>query len=138
MRKEISIAPRTKNTIPITDWVARIDAIIKKQQRTVFELGDLLNEAKAQLAKKDFLEVIKQSGLRSKSNAENYMRVASKAILRLPEVEKHLPNGTGALIDIAAWPDEEIKYAIRCGVRHAQRIGEVEWSHRCHRGCRHR
>jgi hypothetical protein len=104
-----------KSDIPVSEWVARIDALIKRRQKTVFEIGDLLLQAKQGLKAKDFAAVIKQSRLRSKSNAENYMRVASKTVFRQPDVEKDLPSGVGALIDIAAWTDEEITRARDCG-----------------------
>jgi hypothetical protein len=103
----------------VSTWVTRIDALLKKiedlreqKRRTVFEIGELLIEAKVRFDNKDFRKVVEQSGLKSKSNAENYMRVASKTILRKPEIEPHLPKSVGALIDVAAWPDEQIQVAV--------------------------
>jgi hypothetical protein len=105
----------SKSDILVSEWVARIDALIKKQQQIVFEIGDLLLKAKEALSAKHFVAVIRRSGLKSKSNAENYMRVASKTILRQLDRGHNLPHGVGALIDIAAWSDEEITQARDCG-----------------------
>ena len=104
----------------VEDWVLAIDELIGKQKRTVFEVGDLLNQADAQLSKKHFRDVVKSSGLRSKQNANNYMRVARAAHLRKPDIFKHLPTSVGALIDLAAWENREIQFGLRDGVIHPQ------------------
>jgi hypothetical protein len=48
------------------------------------------------------------------------MRVARDEFLRRPEIFKHLPVAVGALIDLAAWSNSEIKEAIRQKIIHPQ------------------
>jgi hypothetical protein len=97
-------------------WVLAIDGLIVKQKRTVFEIGDLLIAAEGELSKKNFQTVIKTSGLKTKKTAQNYMRVARKEILRRPDVFEKLPLSVGTLIDLAAWSDSEIEWAISNGI----------------------
>ena len=104
----------------VEDWVLAIDELIGKQKRTVFEIGDLLIQAETELAKKPFSNAVKASGLRSKQNANNYMRVARAEHLRKPDIFKHLPASVGALIDLAAWGDREIDFGLQNGVIHPQ------------------
>lgn len=101
-------------------WVLAIDELIGQQKRTAFDIGDLLIGAAGKLARKTFNDVVKASGLRSKQNANNYMRVARAAHLRKPEIFPNLPTSVGALIDLAAWEDREIEFALRDGVIHPQ------------------
>jgi hypothetical protein len=96
----------------VEDWVLAIDGLIVKQKRTVFDIGDLLIAAEGELSKKNFQTVIKTSGLKTKKTAQNYMRVARKEILRRPGVFEKLPLSVGALIDLAAWRDFEIEWAL--------------------------
>ena len=107
--------PRS-NKKSVEDWISAIDELIGKQKRTVFEIGDLLIQAEAELSKKNFGNV----GLRSKQTANNYMRVARAEHLRKPDMFKRLPTSVGALIDLAAWEDREIEFGLRDGVIHPQ------------------
>ena len=102
--------PRSKKK-SVEDWISAIHELIGKQKRTVFEIGDLLIQAEAELSKKNFGNVAKASGLRSKQTANNYMRVARAEHLRKPDMFKRLPTSVGALIDLAAWEDREISLA---------------------------
>ena len=111
--------PRSKKK-SVEDWVLAIDELIGKQKRTVFEIGDLLIQAETELSKKNFGNVAKASGLRSRQNANNYMRVARAGHLRKPEVFKHLPTSVGALIDLAAWSEREVTEAVRTKIIHSQ------------------
>jgi hypothetical protein len=97
----------------VEDWVLAIDELVVNQKRTVFEIGDLLIQAEAELPKKHFLNVVKASGLKSKQTANNYMRVARAPHLRKPDIFKHLPTTVGALIDLAAWSENELAEGIR-------------------------
>jgi hypothetical protein len=104
----------------VEEWVSEIDKLIGNQKRTVFEIGDLLIRAEEDLSKKNFGVAVKASGLKSRQNANNYMRVARAQHLRQPEIFKHLPTCVGALIDLAAWTDREIQFGLRDGVIHSQ------------------
>ena len=64
------------NQQTIDQWVSRIDETIGKQRRNVFEFGDLLLTAESELSKSALKKVYKASGLKSESNANNYMRIA--------------------------------------------------------------
>jgi hypothetical protein len=107
--------PSRKNTVPVSEWVDRISALITKTRETVFEIGEALAQAKEQLTQKNYKELLARLPM-SKSTADNYIRAASSSILRDPNITKHLPNGVGALIDVAAWKDDDIKNAIDEGV----------------------
>jgi hypothetical protein len=111
---------KCRNKPNVQDWVRKIDESISRQRLTVYTLGDLLLKAEAELTKEDFLSVIKLSGLKSKQNAQNYMRVARHEFLRRPGIVEYLPTTVGALIDLAAWSVSEIQGAIRDGVLHPQ------------------
>jgi hypothetical protein len=104
----------------VEDWVAEISGLVAKQRLSVFEIGDVLLQAEAGLSKKSFGNVVKLSGIRSKQNAKNYMRVAGEDNLRRPGILEHLPVTVGALIDLAAWSTGEIDSAIREGILHPQ------------------
>ena len=120
----------------VEDWVLAIDELIGKQKRTVFEVGELLIQADAELPKKHFRDVVKASGLRSRQNANNYMRVARAEHLRKPDIFKHLPTSVGALIDLAAWSEREVTEAIRTKIIHPQseRNKLRKWIHWFHFG----
>lgn len=104
-----------KNTVPVSEWVTRINALITKTREAIFAIGEALTRAKEQLTKKDYKELLVRLQM-SQSTADNYMRIASRPIFREPTITKQLPNGVGALIDIAAWNDDDIKNAISEGV----------------------
>jgi hypothetical protein len=110
-------APKKRS---VEHWVSAIDELIGKQKRTSFEIGDLLIKAEAELAKTHFAKVVRSSGLRSKQNAHNYMRVARAKHLRKPEIFNLLPTTVGALIDLAAWSENEITQGITAGIIHPQ------------------
>lgn len=97
-------------------WVDKIKKGAAKIRESTFELGDLLNQAEAKLTNKDFAKVIAEAGLGSKTTAQNYMRVAACEKLRQPGIFEHLPDGVGALIDLAAWPKETLEKAIQANV----------------------
>src|SRR6266436_2099786 len=102
----------------VEDWVAEIDGLVVKQRLSIFEVGDLLLQAEVELSKKNLQTVVKRSGLKSKQNAQNYMRVARAELLRRPGIFEHLPVSAGALIDLAAWSASEIEHAIREKILH--------------------
>jgi hypothetical protein len=87
-------------------------------QATVFEIGDLLAYAKRELYDEDYGRVVAETGLRSTSNADNYIRVAAAKPLRKEEFRQHLPVGVGALIDLATWEEDQIRKCIDDGVMH--------------------
>jgi hypothetical protein len=70
------------------------------------------------MTRSDFQLVVKNSGLRSTSSADNYMRVAENEFLRKPAIMEHLPVGIGALIDVAAWTEMEVEACIRDKTMH--------------------
>jgi hypothetical protein len=115
----------------VEDWISAIDELIGKQKRTVFEIGDLLIQAEAALPKTQFRNVLKASGLRSKQNANNYMRVARAEHLRKPKIFDHLPTTVGTLIDLAAWSERQVTEAIRTKIIHPQseRKNLRRWNH---------
>jgi hypothetical protein len=119
----------TKNQRSVDEWVSSIDQMITAQRSGVFEVGDHLIQAQNELTKKKFSEVIKQSGIKSRQNAQNYMRVATRKFLRRPEIFRQLPTSVGSLIDLAAWPDKDIEEAIRQEVvrPHAERARLRKW-----------
>ena len=116
----------------VEEWVSAIDELIGQQKRTVFDIGDMLIRAETELrSKKKFRDVVKASGLKSKQNANNYMRVARAGHLRNPDVFPHLPTTVGALIDLAAWDDGPFGEGIRMGIIHpqSQRNQLKKWLH---------
>jgi hypothetical protein len=108
------------NRLSPEDWAQRFDLLLLIERKIVFEIGDALIAAQEELSKAGFLEAIKKSGLRTKTTALNYMRVAQSEHLRAPEVQQQLPATVGALIDLAAWKEDEIKAAIEKNVLHPQ------------------
>jgi hypothetical protein len=116
-----STAPQSKRAKrSVEDWVAEIEGLVAKQRLSIFEVGDLLLQAEVELSKKNLQTVVKRSGLKSKQNAQNYMRVARAELLRRPGIFEHLPVSAGALIDLAAWSASEIEHAIREKILHPQ------------------
>lgn len=84
----------------------------------VFEVGDLLTQAKDEFGKQDYEVLLKKTGLRSTKNANNYIRVAASDVLRKTKFHNHLPVTVGALIDLVKWTEEEIRNCIKAGVMH--------------------
>jgi hypothetical protein len=113
-----NLPPSNKRSV--LDWAEKFDELLLREKKIVFEIGDALIAAQEELTKKGFLEAIAKSGLKMKTTALNYMRVAQAEILRTPEVQKHLPSGVGALIDLAAWTPDEIDRAIKNDILHPQ------------------
>lgn len=111
------------------EWAQKFDALLATSRRTVFEIGEALLLAEQELSKAAFAEAIKKSGIGTKISANNYMRVAQSKVLKLPHIQKCLPTGVGALIDLAAWKQEEIVQAIKDKVLqpHAQRAQLQRW-----------
>lgn len=85
-------------------------------RNAVFEIGDLLVSAKREFADKKYQLLLKETGLNSTSNADNYIRVAGAGQLRRASFQRHLPIGVGALIDLVKWHSNEIRAAIKAGV----------------------
>lgn len=100
------------------EWIDRINQRFSNQRSSIFDTGDILVEARQTLTDKDFREVVKATGLRSFSNADNYMRVAKHEFLRKPGIFEHLPPTVGALIDMACWDEEQLLKAIKEGFLH--------------------
>ena len=82
MVKKDAESGKRANQQTIDQWVSRIDETIGAQRRNIFEFGDLLLAAEGELSKSELKKVLKASGLKSESNAYNYMRVAQKKHLR--------------------------------------------------------
>lgn len=118
MAKKDAEPAKRANQQTIDQWVSRIDETIGTQRRNNFEFGDLLLSAESELSKSAFKKVLKASGLKSDSNAYNYMRVAEKKHLRDPDIIDHLPSTLGVLIDLAGpnWTVGALKTAIKEGV----------------------
>lgn len=121
------------------EWAAKLDELMAVQRRTVFEIGEALLLAEQELNKKDFSNAIKLSGLKTKTTANNYMRVAGSEVLKDRHIQKHLPTGVGALIDLAAWKKEDFVLAIKEGALHpnAQRAQLQKWKDKNHYRARH-
>ena len=115
----------------VDEWVSVIDKLVGRQKLAVFDIGDTLVLAKGALSKKEFSKVVRDSGLKSKQNANNYMRVAQAEHLRKPDVFPHLPTSVGALIDLAAWDEGPFGEGIRTGIIHpqCQRKQLQKWLH---------
>jgi hypothetical protein len=99
----------------------KVIASLKKQTGSIFETADLLAEAEQKLVhvRNEFKKVWQKAGLKSKSNVENYIRIAKAKYLRKPEFLPHLPVTVGALIDLAnseKWSEEAIKACINARV----------------------
>jgi hypothetical protein len=95
----------------IQDLIEKIKASIAQQQAAAFGTCMLVAEAK-KLDPGQYEHVVKQAGLRSVSNADNYARVGNAEHLRMPDIQPHLPMSLGALIDLAAVPEEDIRKGI--------------------------
>jgi len=131
MAKKDAEPAKRANQQTIDQWVSRIDETIGTQRRNIFEFGDLLLSAESELSKSAFKKVLKASGLKSDSNAYNYMRVAQCKHLRDPEIIDHLPSTLGVLIDLSGprWEPKALKLAIKEGVLNpsAQRVKLKKW-----------
>jgi hypothetical protein len=114
----------------IVVWTVKINDVIYSARNSVFDIGRVLIEAKADLGnEKDFLTAIGRCGLKSLTNVSNYMNVAASEILNDPEVFPWLPLAVGALIDLKAWTRPEIEKGINDGIVYpgARRSELKEW-----------
>jgi hypothetical protein len=102
------------------EWAKEFDELVASERLAIFAIGRALIAAQEELSKKDFASAIKLSGLRTRTTAMNYMRVADSKVLSDQQVQPNLPTGVGALIDLAAWEEDEIKAAIENKVLHPQ------------------
>jgi hypothetical protein len=126
-------APARKEVV--AEWTLKINDAWKSAKdlvyQSVFEIGTMLVEAKEQLSDKEFSTMVGGTILKSRSNALNYMRFASRPFLRHPDVFPYLPLKVGVLIDLAAeaWAEVDIRRAIEQGVihPHATRSEIAKW-----------
>lgn len=107
------------------DLQTRIDKIKsalgtrQASRMAVFTVGDVLRKAKEdEISKEDYLTLVMKSGLKSISNADNYIRVAEDIKLRSLKDVEHLPVTVGALIDLVPWKQPELRACIKAGVMH--------------------
>jgi hypothetical protein len=104
----------------IAEWTAAINELGFKSKTSHFVIGDTLKQCKEDLSKKDYETVVGGSFLKSLQHANNYIRLASKAELRDPEVLKDLPMGLKALLYLSSdqWTKEHLLEGIRAGKIH--------------------
>src|SRR5687767_6850789 len=85
------------------DYISSIKlelAKVTEATSATFTIGDLLAAAK-ETVPDDFVQIVRDTGLKATSNADAYVRIAGATHLRKAEFLAHLPSGLGALIDLA-------------------------------------
>lgn len=110
------------------EWVQQANEIVvgikndlkslRDNRAFVFAIGDKLIKAKNLGAQKPYEYIVAASGLKSTSNADNYVRAANAPYLRDKSFQDHLPVTVGALIDLVKWSKDELKACIAAGVMH--------------------
>jgi hypothetical protein len=117
----IEAIPQTRKEI-MAEWTDKVNDAWKSAKKSVyqsvFDIGDLLVQAKEELSDNEFSGMVTGSILESRSNALAYMRVARKDCLREEAIFRHLPLKVGVLIDLGCetWTREHIVQAITEGV----------------------
>ncbi len=112
MTAKASRSRKGSNQATVDEWIEKLEAAMGQHRQGIFEIGDILNLAEEQLSKTAFQKVVKNSGVRSVSTANNYQRVARNPSLRDPRIFPHLPTSVGTLIDIASWSEKVLLGAI--------------------------
>ena len=122
----------------IDEIKADLQEMREGQVTLIFSVGKKLREAKEDgIGPKNYEIAVKQSGLHSISNANNYIRVSDNGRFTRRDIRDHLPVTVGALIDLVKWSEDELRKCIAAGVLHPDATrGELRGWISEHRGKR--
>ena len=80
-----------RNSLSRAAWAARLAGKLRKRAGLVFEVGDELVQAKAELAHGEWLPLLGDVGISSR-HAQRFMRIARSKWLRKYATGAHLPD----------------------------------------------
>lgn len=107
-----------KNRHPRSHWVERISAAWSNQLEDIFQTGNLIEAAKAELPHGEYLKMVKDELPFSRSAASILMQIADNDNLRNGEHIHHLPVSWGTLYELTKLTDEQFDAAITNGMIH--------------------
>jgi len=109
------LAQAFPNILTRGKWARRITEAWQKQVPSIFEVGSLLEGAKAELRHGDWVAMVKADLPISRSTANKLMKVATCNHIRNAEHVPHLPAHWGTLFELTLLTAEQFEHGIRTG-----------------------
>jgi len=103
------------NVLPRQKWAERIGDAWQKQVSSIFETASLLETAKAELRRGDFMRMVKGDLPFSQSTANKLMKIAACDHLRNSEHAPNLPAHWMTLHDLTLLTEEQFERGITSG-----------------------
>lgn len=107
---------RVDNVVPLgdleRDFGAKITAAWQKTVEAIFEVGQLLCEAKAALPHGEFEAMVEKSCPFNIRTAQRLMQIASNEVLSEATHGSHLPASWRTLHELARWEPKELRHAL--------------------------
>jgi hypothetical protein len=110
------IAVSRDNALSHEKWAERITDAWQKQVPSIFEVGSLLEAAKAELKHGEWIAMIKSDLPFSRSTTNKLMKIAACDHLRNAEHVPHLPAHWGTLFELTTLTEEQFERGIESGV----------------------
>jgi hypothetical protein len=114
------IAVSRANALSHEKWAKRITDAWQKQVSSIFEVGSLLEAAKAELKHGEWIAMIKGDLPFGRSTANKLMKIAACDHLRNAEHVPHLPAHWGTLFELTTLTKEQFEGGIEGGVINAK------------------
>lgn len=107
-----------RNPLSREKWVSRITTAWQKQVTDIFEVGTLLEAAKAELKHGEWLIMVKDELPFNRQTAFKLIKIAACDHLRGDDVShaKHLPAHWDTLYHLASLTEEQFDHGIKTGV----------------------
>lgn len=104
------------NTVPIEKWVIRISDAWREQVPSIFETGNLLEAAKAELRHGEWLLLVKEKLPFDKGTAQRLIAISNNDNLRNAAHGPHLPASWRTLYELTKLTDEQFDQGVKSGV----------------------
>jgi len=106
------------NQLPREKWAKRIAAAWQKQVPSIFEVGALLESAKAELKHGEWIALVKSELPFGRNTAQKLMKIATCDYLRDGEHVHHLPANWGTLYQLTTLTEKQFDLGIKSGAIH--------------------
>jgi hypothetical protein len=105
----------TERNLSNATWAERIAEAWQKQVPAIFETGSLLESAKAELRRGDFMKMVKADLPFSQSTTNKLIKIATCDHLRNSEHVPNLPAHWGTLFELTLLTEEQFEKGIKSG-----------------------
>jgi Protein of unknown function (DUF3102) len=104
------------NTLAVEKWVDRIATAWQKQIPSIFEVGNFLEAAKAELKHGQFVEMVKNKLPFSRQTANKLMKIAQFEPFRNDAARRHLPANWTILNHLCLLTEEKFEEGVKNGI----------------------